>query len=82
MEDRDRLQHRSERAWKAAELAPITPHTARHSFASIAIAAEVQPKALQVFMGHTRVDWRVAMQAAAIKDGIKMPPWVLKVGTR
>lgn len=53
--DRDRLQHRSERPWKAAKLPPITPHTARHSFASIAIAAGVQPKALQVFMGHTSI---------------------------
>lgn len=55
VEDRDRLQHRSERAWKAAKLSSITPHTARHSYASIAIAAGVQPKALQTFMGHESI---------------------------
>jgi integrase len=55
VEDRDRLQHRSERAWKAAGLSPITPHAARHSYASIAIAAGVQAKALQTFMGHESI---------------------------
>ena len=43
------------RVWKAAGLEPFTPHAARHSYASIAIAAGVQAKALQTFMGHESI---------------------------
>ena len=40
------------KTWKAAELAPVTPHDARHTYASPMIGAGVNAKALSVFMGH------------------------------
>jgi integrase len=36
-------------------LAPITLHECRHTFASLMIAAGVNPKALQTFMGHSSI---------------------------
>lgn len=39
-------------AWK---LTPITLHECRHTFASLIIAAGVNPKALQTFMGHSSI---------------------------
>ncbi len=41
--------------WRRAGLAPIGLHEARHTFASLAIAAGVNPKALSVYMGHASV---------------------------
>jgi integrase len=41
--------------WKQAELESITLHEARHTFASLMIAAGVNPKALSVFMGHASI---------------------------
>lgn len=46
---------RANRAWRAAELAPIGLHEARHTFASLMIAAGVNAKALAVYMGHSSV---------------------------
>ncbi|MEJ7891405.1 MAG: tyrosine-type recombinase/integrase [Solirubrobacteraceae bacterium] len=46
---------RAHRLWRAAGLAVITPHECRHTFASLMIAAEVNIKALQVFMGHASI---------------------------
>jgi integrase len=43
------------KAWKAAKLTPITLHECRHTFASLMIAAGVNPKALQTFMGHSSI---------------------------
>jgi integrase len=45
-------QARADRAWKDAELARLTLHEARHTFASLMIAAGVNSKALAVYMGH------------------------------
>jgi integrase len=39
-------------AWKTAGLEPITLHEARHTFASLMIAAGVNAKALATYMGH------------------------------
>ena len=44
---------RAARAWKGAE--PITLHEARHTFASLMIAAGVNAKALATYMGHASV---------------------------
>ncbi|HJR50235.1 MAG TPA: tyrosine-type recombinase/integrase, partial [Gemmatimonadales bacterium] len=41
--------------WRRAGLAPIGLHEARHTFASLAIAAGVNAKALSVYMGHASV---------------------------
>jgi integrase len=43
---------RARLAWKAARLAPIGLHEARHTFASLMIAAGVNAKALSTMMGH------------------------------
>jgi integrase len=42
-------------AWKAAELEPIGLHEARHSFASLMIAAGVNGKALSSYLGHSSI---------------------------
>ena len=46
---------RAARAWKAADLEGIGLHEARHTFASLMIAAGVNAKALAVYMGHSSV---------------------------
>jgi integrase len=46
---------RSRRAWKDAGLEPITPHEARHTFASLLIDSGANPKAVQEFMGHSKI---------------------------
>jgi integrase len=46
---------RARRAWKAAKLTPITLHEARHTFASLMIAANVNAKALSTYMGHANI---------------------------
>jgi integrase len=49
------LNRRADRAWKAAGLEPIGFHECRHTFASLMIAAGVNAKALQTFMGHASI---------------------------
>jgi integrase len=46
---------RARRAWKPAGLRAITLHECRHTYASFMIAAGVNPKALQTFMGHASI---------------------------
>ena len=46
---------RAATAWKKANLSPITLHEARHTFASLMIAAGVNAKALSTYMGHASV---------------------------
>jgi integrase len=46
---------RAKRAWKSAKLQAITLHECRHTFASLMIAAGVNAKALQTFMGHASI---------------------------
>jgi integrase len=49
------VAQRAGKAWQRAGLAPITLHEARHTFASLMIAAGVNAKALSTYMGHTSV---------------------------
>ncbi len=49
------LTGRADRAWKAADLDRITLHEARHTYASLMIAAGVNAKALCEFMGHSSI---------------------------
>jgi len=42
-------------AWKTAKLTPIGLHEARHTFASLMIAAGVNAKALSTYMGHSSI---------------------------
>jgi len=46
---------RAHRAWKGAGLAPIGLHEARHTYASMMIAAGVNAKALSTYMGHATI---------------------------
>jgi integrase len=49
------VDERAKKAWRAAGLEPITLHEARHTFASLMIAAGVNAKALATYMGHASV---------------------------
>lgn len=46
---------RARRDWKAAGLEPILLHECRHTFASMMIAAGVNPKALSTYLGHSSI---------------------------
>lgn len=49
------LWRRAQQAWKGAGLEPIGLHEARHTFASILIAAGVNAKAITTYMGHASI---------------------------
>jgi integrase len=49
------LRKRAARAWRKAELEPITLHERRHTFASLMIAAGVNAKSLSTYMGHPNI---------------------------
>lgn len=67
----NRVQGRADKAWALSNkrerstaerkgrepelLERITPHACRHTFASLMIAAGVNPKALSTFMGHAKI---------------------------
>ena len=46
---------RATKAWRRVGLNPITIHEARHTFASLMIAAGVNARALSPYMGHAAV---------------------------
>lgn len=50
--DPGKLTKRADDAWREAKLERLTLHEARHTFASLMIAAGVNAKALSTFMGH------------------------------
>jgi integrase len=49
------IRRRAARAWKSAGLEPVALHSARHTFASILIAAGVNAKALTTYVGHASI---------------------------
>lgn len=49
------IRRRARDAWKAAGLDPLTPHEARHCAASYFIAAGLNMKEIQVYVGHSDV---------------------------
>jgi integrase len=49
------FQRAADAVWKKAGLQRITPHERRHTFASLMIAAGVNPKALSAFMGQSSI---------------------------
>jgi len=49
------LKLRAEKAWRAAGLTSITLHEARHTYASLLIAAGVSSKAVSTYMGHASI---------------------------
>ncbi|MFL5893093.1 MAG: tyrosine-type recombinase/integrase, partial [Solirubrobacterales bacterium] len=50
-----RLRKRAATAWQEAGLTPLGFHEGRHTFASLMIAAGVNPKALSTYMGHANI---------------------------
>jgi integrase len=53
--DGSTIDARAKAAWRRARIEPITLHEARHTFASLMIAAGVNAKALATYMGHASV---------------------------
>lgn len=51
----DAPMNRALRLWTSAELEPIGLHQCRHTYATFMIAAGVNVKALQTFMGHSTI---------------------------
>lgn len=49
------VRRRAETAWRRAVATPISLHEARHTYASLMIAAGVNAKALSTYMGHASV---------------------------
>jgi integrase len=49
------LKIRAEKAWSATGLTSITLHEARHTYASLLIAAGVSSKAVSTYMGHASI---------------------------
>jgi len=49
------IRSRARRAWAHAGLAALTPHEARHTCASYLIAAGLNPKQVQTYIGHSDV---------------------------
>ncbi len=49
------VRRRAVDAWKAAGLEPMTPHEARHTFASYPIATGMNAKQVQTYVGHTDI---------------------------
>jgi len=49
------VAQRANKTWKRAGLQPITLHEARHTFASLMIAAGVNARAIASYMGHASV---------------------------
>jgi integrase len=49
------LWRRAQVAWRRTELEPIGLHEARHTFASLLIAAGVNAKAITTYMGHASI---------------------------
>jgi integrase len=49
------IAHRTERTWEGQRLRPVTLQERRHTFATLMIAAGVNAKALQTFMGHSSI---------------------------
>jgi integrase len=52
------LWRRAQVAWRRAGLDPIGLHEARHTFASVLIAAGVNAKAITTYMGHASIQTR------------------------
>ena len=49
------IKGRARRRWAEQGLQPITPHEARHTYASLMIAAGTPPKELAEYMGHASI---------------------------
>ena len=57
------IDRQAKKAWAEAGLEPTTLHTARHCAASIMVAAGLDPKTVQTYLGHS--DLKVTMDIYA-----------------
>lgn len=62
------VNNRAVRAWKAAKLTPIGLHEARHTFASYLIAAQLDLKAISVYLGHASVAFTIDRYGHLLPD--------------
>lgn len=62
------MRRRALAAWEVEKLASITPHEARHTFASMLIAAGVDIKAVSEYMGHASIQITVDRYGHLYKD--------------
>jgi hypothetical protein len=68
-----RVTARADKAWTEAGLERVTLHEARHCYASYAITAGVNLKALSTFMGHARIAITLDLYATCFR-AVKMRP--------
>jgi integrase len=64
------VRSRALKAWKGAKLEPIALHEARHTCASLMIAAGVNAKALSVIMGHATISITFDTYGHLMPDGL------------
>jgi integrase len=62
------VNNRAVRAWGKAKLAPIGLHEARHTFASYLIAAQLDLKAVSIYMGHASVAFTIDRYGHLLPD--------------
>jgi integrase len=62
------LLRRARVAWERAGLARVTPHEARHTFASWMVAADVRPFDLQRWLGHADLSTTMGLYVHATRD--------------
>ena len=53
--DPSTIHDRARKTWRAAELAGLTLHEARHSYASMLIASGAEPRTVMELMGHSSI---------------------------
>ena len=64
------VRERAPKVWDAAGLDPIGLHEARHTCASLMIAAGVNPKALSAIMGHATIAMTFDTYGHLMPDGL------------
>ncbi len=65
------VRSRALKAWEKAKLQPIGLHEARHTCASILIAAGVNAKALSVIMGHATISMTFDVYGHMMPGGLE-----------
>jgi integrase len=67
---KETVRERALKAWGVAGLDPIGLHEARHTCASLMIAAGVNPKALSTIMGHAKIAMTFDTYGHLMPDGL------------
>jgi integrase len=78
---------RAHTAWKQAGLSPIGLHEARHTFASVLIAAGVNAKAITTYMGHASIQttydlYRKVMPGSESEAAALVDAYLARANTR